>query len=569
MRNERGHRRLIWLVAVGAMVTAVAVVPILSSPTAAADPHVLRVGTWNGIAGQYATIADAVSAAQPGDWVLVGPGDYHEQMDHQPNATKAGAAVLITTAGLHLRGMDRNQVVIDGTKPGAPQCSSAPGDQDLGPLDGSSQPLGRNGLVVSKVDGTTVDNLTACNFLNGNGGGGNEIWWNGGDGSGLQGMNSYSGSYLSTTTTYYETGHPRGEYGIFVSNAKGPGSLVHTYGNDMADAAYYIGACPDCNAVLDDAHGQGSALGYSGTNSGGRLIIQNSEFDHNKTGFSTNSQNNDDAPSPQTGICPTGLVGPLGNNSCWVFRNNFVHDNNNADVPSAGSADLGPPGTGVVISGGSHDTVVDNRFEGNGSWAVLIVPFIDSGPPPPVANCAGGLKDLPLFGIGSCFFISSTNEITGNTFTDNGGFGNVTNGDLGDLGSGNPGNCWHGNTDTAGSITSAPIDLQTTNAVCGQKGNTAALIGSDLTRQVQCATEIFGPCLPGVGTYPRGGDVHLLPLPAQATMPDPCAGVPTNPWCPATPVTTVTSTSTTSTSTPGGTEAPVAEPAKASPQLTG
>ncbi|HEY5153531.1 MAG TPA: hypothetical protein VIJ47_02285 [Acidimicrobiales bacterium] len=251
--------------------------------------------------------------------------------------------------------------------------------------------------------------------------------------------------------------------------------------------------------------------------------------------------------------------GSLGTKSCWVFRNNFVHDNNNADVPSSGSADLGPPGTGLVISGGRRDTVVDNRFENNGSWAVLIVPFIDSGPPPPVANCGGGVKDLPAFGVGSCFFMSSASEITGNSFSGNGGFGNVANGDLADLASGNPGNCWHGNTDTSGTVSSAPADLQVTNAVCGTKGNSAALLGSDLTKQVQCATEVFGPCPPGVGTYPRGGEVHLLPLPAQTTMPDPCVGVPANPWCPATPVNPV----------PTPVTAPVAEPAKVAPTFTG
>ena len=118
------------------------------------------------------------------------------------------------------------------------------------------------------------------------------------------------------------------------------------YASNMSDSGYYVGACPDCNATLDDAHAQYSALGYSGTNSGGHLIVQNSEFDHNKTGFSTNSQNNDDAPSPQDGVCPNGAIGPTGTRSCWIFEHNFVHDNNNANVPGHGSADLGPPGTG-------------------------------------------------------------------------------------------------------------------------------------------------------------------------------------------------------------------------------
>jgi hypothetical protein len=34
--------------------------------------------------------------------------------------------------------------------------------------------------------------------------------------------------------------------------------------------------------------------------------------------------------------------------------------------------------------------------------------------------------------------------------------------------------------------------------------------------------------------YPRPAPSFPLPMPAaQPTMPDPCAGVPANPWCPA------------------------------------
>ena len=43
---------------------------------AAANAEVLRVGTYNGIPGQYSSIQAAVNAAQPGDWILVAPGDY-------------------------------------------------------------------------------------------------------------------------------------------------------------------------------------------------------------------------------------------------------------------------------------------------------------------------------------------------------------------------------------------------------------------------------------------------------------------------------------------------------------
>src|SRR4030081_2880593 len=87
---------------------------ILIAPAASAQ--VLRVGTYNGIPGQFSSIQAAVSAAQPGDWVLVGPGDYKTTDSSAPSGKDdTPAAVLITTPNLHLRGMDRNAVVVDGT----------------------------------------------------------------------------------------------------------------------------------------------------------------------------------------------------------------------------------------------------------------------------------------------------------------------------------------------------------------------------------------------------------------------------------------------------------------------
>jgi hypothetical protein len=52
---------------------------------------------------------------------------------------------------------------------------------------------------------------------------GNEIWWNDGDGSGQIGMGSYWGSYLTASSTFFDASVPnQAQYGIFVSNAKGP-----------------------------------------------------------------------------------------------------------------------------------------------------------------------------------------------------------------------------------------------------------------------------------------------------------------------------------------------------------
>ena len=50
--------------------------------------------------------------------------------------------------------------------------------------------------------------------------------------------------------------------------------------------------------------------------------------------------------------------------------------------------------------------------------------------------------------------------------------------------------------------------------------------------QLACAAGII-PCPPGT-SYPQPTQVEMMPLAPQQTMPDPCADVPVNPWCPAT-----------------------------------
>src|SRR5438034_4942577 len=173
-----------WLGRLGAVgLVSLAVFALSASAAGARTPQVLRVGTWHGIDGDFGSIQAAVDAAHPGDWILVGPADYHERADyshaHHAPPDESGAGVLIQTPHLHIRGMDRNRVIVDGTKPGSSPCSADSGDQAFGPTGEGGERVGRNGIVVDKVSGVSIDNLTACNFL----GEGNQIWWNGGDGS--------------------------------------------------------------------------------------------------------------------------------------------------------------------------------------------------------------------------------------------------------------------------------------------------------------------------------------------------------------------------------------------------
>ena len=67
----------------------------------------------------------------------------------------------------------------------------------------------------------------------------------------------------------------------------------------------YVGACHQvCDVTIDHAWMENNALGYSGTNSGGAVIIENSQFDNNEDGVDTNTQIGGDPPAPQNGDCP-------------------------------------------------------------------------------------------------------------------------------------------------------------------------------------------------------------------------------------------------------------------------
>ncbi|HZU61101.1 MAG TPA: hypothetical protein VE983_09050 [Solirubrobacteraceae bacterium] len=511
----------------------------------AAGARVLRVGTWHGIKGQYNSIEAAIKASHANDWILVAPGDWKTHTVERPTtghpADDFPTAYLLTKSGVYLRGMNRNTVIIDGTKAGPP-CNRIKKDQNFGPKT-KNGPAGLNGIMVWEANNVWVQNLTACNFLGGSGAAGNAIWWNGGADSGTATTNSihghgYYGSYLTATSTFYRNEHTAAEYGIFSSNWDG-GRWAQSYASNFNDSGFYIGACgPFCNQTVNHVWSEFNALGYSGSNSGGYLVIKNSQWDRNETGFSTNSQEGDNPP-PQNGACPHHRRSAITHtHSCWVLMHNYIHDNNNPNVPGAGLAGGGPVGTGVSLAGARNDTLIDNRIVHNDAWGISITPFPGGGPP-----CTGGQGGPG--GQPACVWDSWGDAVVNNHFKHNGDYGNPTNGDIGltNFFPNEPTDCFHGNKDPKG-LATAPAHAQQMYPRCKGKMSSPSDTtpgGAQFTEEVACdatlALPLAGkaPCAPG-DHYPRRKRVIMHPLPPARelpTMPNPCQGVPPNPWCPA------------------------------------
>jgi hypothetical protein len=122
-------------------------------------------------------------------------------------------------------------------------------------------------------------------------------------------------------------------------------------------------------------------------------------------------------------------------------------------------------------------------------------------------------------------------------------FGNPTNGDFA-LTNFEPGptDCFSGNVEQGGgAVNSVPSNAEQLYPVCN--GQTVAPTdstnarSSQFTQEVLCDSQVSlspgaaPPCQP-TDHYPRLAKVVIHRLPRNlGSMPDPCAGVPANPWC--------------------------------------
>jgi len=431
----------------------------------------------------FKTIQSAVETTKAGDWVLIEPGVYTEEVK-----------VTFAHHGIWIRGMDRNGVILDG------QHKPLPG--------------GSNGIEIYKTPNVYVENLTARNFdrATSHGPGGNEIWWNGGEGSNKIGSHGWWGRYL----TAYDTGL-NGGYGIFTNNET-EGEWENIYASGFNDSGMYLGACPECKAKITKAVMENNALGYSGSNSGGNLIIENSVFSHNTDGIAPNSENPGDGPPPQNGAChPVAPYGPVYKKlpsfssteieHCTIFRNNIVEENNNINAPDNPSSGAAPWGAGIELPGTYGDQVEGNLIKNNPTDGVLAFEY--PNPYPPTEQ--------------TIYFQLAGNKINNNTFVGNGYAGGAYAGDImmtgGIFGTRtSTNNCVSGNTFSAATY---PAKIEETWG-CQNKTTPNPNLGFGALEylvELQAISEARTPT-------PQPAP------PAQPTMPNPCQGVPVNPLCP-------------------------------------
>ena len=204
------------------------------------------------------------------------------------------------------------------------------------------------------------------------------------------------------------------------------------------------------------------------------------------------------------------------------------HNNNDPNVPEAGNAAAGPIGTGMTLSGRRNDTVMDNTFSDNGAWSswwcptrlghALPRPALPGhrrrgGVRPRLRVRPGGRRPGPQH-LQPQRLLRQSQQLD---------YGQIV------FTAGQPQNCFSGNTAPNGG---APPDLEQTQPTCG-KITTAANTGGPLLDQVLCDSGIVSSTCPAGSVYPEHTGVVMHPLPTDLpTMPDPCSGVPANPWCP-------------------------------------
>lgn len=257
-----------------------------------------------------ATIAEAAERIAPGGLILLEPGTYTE-------------TVLLNTPGVTLRGLDRNQVIIDGE---------------------GIRPQG----VLVIADGVRVENLTVTDHVF------NGVLVTGlhiGDEAQAHGLEGYETldpakfppvqgfSIRNVTAT------SNGLYGLYAFDAQ-HGLIADSYASGSADAGIYVGQCIECDIVVSGNIAEANAIGLEIANASDSVIVTGNRFSGNRVGLTLIS-NHREAFQPQHGNTVAG---------------NLISGNVNPDSPAQADGGFG---IGVGIGAGQDNLLRANTITGN------------------------------------------------------------------------------------------------------------------------------------------------------------------------------------------------------------
>ena len=259
--------------------------------------------------GCFKTIQKAVNKARPGDTIKVPHGTYKEGV--QIKGAKKRYIKLIGDVS------HPEKVVLEGKS-----------------LKGVAK---ANGVVINGANEVTIRGIQAQHY----------------NGNGFFAVN-VRGYHLNDLIA-----KEVGVYGLYAFNSIG-GEMRRDIAAWNNDSGYYIGQTPvqtkPVRSIISDVVAYGNVLGYSGTNSR-YVTITKSKWFNNGTGIVPNALDSEKFPPPEENV--------ITDND--IFWNNFDYYKGapfKLRKPATGDVPY-PTGVGVLLFGGRHNTISNNRIYGN------------------------------------------------------------------------------------------------------------------------------------------------------------------------------------------------------------